>query len=171
MSSLLTKPTVQHHHSRVSPVQLRDFPLNLTWRAGASSIERSLTRTPAPVMIFAGSKCWTPSRWIVISSCTSANVLGGYDLALSRTTRFTDAWVAGIDAIVRGEGNRAIGASAPDDLDIAGGACTTRCLQRGEQRTKASSEPLLFRIQYRMARVALSEPLLRSLLISIRCFF
>ena len=27
MWSLLTKPTVQHHHSRVSPVQLRDFPL------------------------------------------------------------------------------------------------------------------------------------------------
>ena len=30
------------------------------------------------------------------------------DMALSRATRFTDAWVAGIDAIVRGEGNRAI---------------------------------------------------------------
>ena len=28
MSSLLSKPTVQHHHSRVSPVQLRDFPLH-----------------------------------------------------------------------------------------------------------------------------------------------
>ena len=28
MSSLLSKPTVQHHHSRVSPVQPRDFPLH-----------------------------------------------------------------------------------------------------------------------------------------------
>ena len=27
MSSLLTKPLVQHHLSRVSPIQLRDFPL------------------------------------------------------------------------------------------------------------------------------------------------
>ena len=32
--------------------------------------------------------------------------------------------------------------SAPDDLDIASGACTTRCLQRGEQRTKASPRTL-----------------------------
>ena len=29
--------------------------------ASASSIDRSLTRTPAPVMILEGSKCWTPS--------------------------------------------------------------------------------------------------------------
>ena len=29
MSSLLIKPIVQHHRSRVSPVQLRDFPLHL----------------------------------------------------------------------------------------------------------------------------------------------
>ena len=29
MSSLLTKPLVQHHLSRVRPVQLRDFPLHL----------------------------------------------------------------------------------------------------------------------------------------------
>ena len=28
MSSLLTKPIVQHHLSRVSPIQLRDFPLD-----------------------------------------------------------------------------------------------------------------------------------------------
>ena len=27
MSSLLIKPIVQHHRSRVSPIQLRDFPL------------------------------------------------------------------------------------------------------------------------------------------------
>ena len=54
----------------------------------------------------------------------------------------TYAWMAGIDAIVRGERNRAIGVSAPDDLDIAGGACTTRCLQRGEQLTKASPRTL-----------------------------
>ena len=27
MSSLLTKPLVQHHLSRVSPIELRDFPL------------------------------------------------------------------------------------------------------------------------------------------------
>ena len=27
-----------------------------------SSIDRSLTRTPAPVIILARSKCWTPSR-------------------------------------------------------------------------------------------------------------
>ena len=30
MSSLLTKPLVQHHLSRVSPIQLRDFPLLYT---------------------------------------------------------------------------------------------------------------------------------------------
>ena len=29
MSSLLTKPLVQHHLSRVSPIQLRDFSLQL----------------------------------------------------------------------------------------------------------------------------------------------
>ena len=29
MSSLLIKPIVQHHRSRVSPAQLRDFPLHL----------------------------------------------------------------------------------------------------------------------------------------------
>ena len=29
MSSLLTKPIVQHHRSRVSPIQLRDFPLGV----------------------------------------------------------------------------------------------------------------------------------------------
>ena len=28
MSSLLIKPIVQHHRSRVSPIQLRDFPLS-----------------------------------------------------------------------------------------------------------------------------------------------
>ena len=28
MSTLLTKPIVQHHLSRVSPIQLRDFPLH-----------------------------------------------------------------------------------------------------------------------------------------------
>ena len=28
MSSLLTKPIVRHHLSRVSPIQLRDFPLH-----------------------------------------------------------------------------------------------------------------------------------------------
>ena len=76
--------------------------------ASASSIERSLTRTPALVMILEGSQCWTQSRWIVTISSTSANVLRGCNMALSRTTRFTEAWVAGIDAIVRGEGNRAI---------------------------------------------------------------
>ena len=30
MSSLLTKPIVQHHRTRVSPIQLRDFPLTNT---------------------------------------------------------------------------------------------------------------------------------------------
>ena len=35
------------------------------------------------------------------------------------------------------------GVSASDDLDIAGGGgCTTRCLQRGEQRAKASPRTL-----------------------------
>ena len=28
MSNLLTKPLAQHHLSRVSPIQLRDFPLH-----------------------------------------------------------------------------------------------------------------------------------------------
>ena len=28
MSSLLTKPLVRYHRSRVSPIQLRDFPLD-----------------------------------------------------------------------------------------------------------------------------------------------
>ena len=32
--------------------------------------------------------------------------------------------------------------SALDDLDFAGGTFTTRCLQRGEQRTKASPRTL-----------------------------
>ena len=59
--------------------------------ASASSIERSLTRTPAPVVVLEGSKCWTPSRWTVTVSSTSANVLRGCDMALSRTTRFSDA--------------------------------------------------------------------------------
>ena len=35
MSSLLTKPLVQHHLSRVRPVQLRDFPLKLLSIVGA----------------------------------------------------------------------------------------------------------------------------------------
>ena len=34
------------------------------------------------------------------------------------------------------------GVSASDDLDIAGGGCTIRCLQRGEQRTKGSPRTL-----------------------------
>ena len=76
--------------------------------ASASSTDRSLTRTPAPVMILTGSKCWTPSRWIVSISRTSANELRGCVVALSSTTRSTEAWVAGGDAMVRGEGNRAI---------------------------------------------------------------
>ena len=74
----------------------------------ASSSDRSLTRTPAPVMILVGSKYWTSSRWIVTISSTSTNELRGCAVALSRTTRFTEAWVAGSDTIVRGEGNRAI---------------------------------------------------------------
>ena len=36
MSSLLTKPIVQHHHSRVSPIQLRDFPLGGRGGGGSS---------------------------------------------------------------------------------------------------------------------------------------
>ena len=35
-----------------------------------------------------------------------------------------------------------LGVSASDDLDIAGGGYKTRCLQRGEQRTKASPRTL-----------------------------
>ena len=76
--------------------------------ASASSIETSLTRTPAPVMILEGSECWTPSRWIVTISSTPANELRGCDMALSSTTRFTEVWVAGIEARVRHEGHRAI---------------------------------------------------------------
>ena len=78
----------------------------------------------------------------VTISSTSANELRGCVMALPRTTRFTEAWMAGIDVIVRGEGNRAICVSASDDLDIAGGGCKTRFLQRGEQPTKASSRTL-----------------------------
>ena len=63
---------------------------------------------PAPVMILAGSKCWTPSRWIVTISRSSANEPRGYAPDLSRATRITEAWVAGDDAMVRGEGNWAI---------------------------------------------------------------
>ena len=107
--------------------------------ASASSSDRSLTRTPGPVMILEGSKCWTPSRWIVTISSTSANELRGCAVAPSRTTRFTEAWVAGSDAIVRGEGNRAIWRVDPG---IAGGGCKTRCLQRGEQRTRAPPRTL-----------------------------
>ena len=70
------------------------------------------------------------------------NVLRSCDMTLSKATRFTDAWVAGIDAIVLGEWNRGTGVSAPDDLDIAGCACTTRCWQQGKQRTKASPRTL-----------------------------
>ena len=76
--------------------------------ASASSTDRSLMRTPAPVMILAGSKCWTPSRWIVTVSRTSANEVRGCAVTLSSTTRLTEAWVAGGDAMVHGEGNRAI---------------------------------------------------------------
>ena len=60
-----------------------------------------------------------------------------------------------------GEGRRA----------FAGGACTTRCCSEESSVLKRLPEPLLFRIQYRMARVALSKTLLRSLLHSMLCFF
>ena len=76
--------------------------------ASASSSDRSLTRIPAPVMILAGSKCWTPSRWIVAISRTSANEPRGCAADRSRAARLTEAWVAGDDAMVRGEGDRAI---------------------------------------------------------------
>ena len=82
--------------------------ITLRSSASTSSTDRSLTRTPAPVMILAGSKCWTLSRWIVTISRTSANELRACAVALSRTTRLTEASVAGGDAMVRGEGNRAI---------------------------------------------------------------
>ena len=42
MSSLLTKPIVQHHRSRVSPIQLRDFPLAVAISASVGSIPRAL---------------------------------------------------------------------------------------------------------------------------------
>ena len=77
-------------------------------RGAPSRAVKSLTRTPAPVMILEGSKCWTPSRWVVTISSTSAIVLRGCDMALFRTTRFTEVWVAGIDDIVRGKENRSI---------------------------------------------------------------
>ena len=76
--------------------------------SASASSDRSLTRTPASVMILEALKCWTPSRWIVTISSTSANELRGCAVALFRTTRFTEAWMSGIDAKVRGEGSRAI---------------------------------------------------------------
>ena len=76
--------------------------------ANASSSEKSLTRTPAPVMILAGSKYWTPSRWIVTISRTSMNEPRDCTADLSRDTRFAEAWVAEDDAMVRGEGNRIV---------------------------------------------------------------
>ena len=81
--------------------------------ARASARNRSLTRPPAPVVILAGSKCWTPSRWIVTISRTSANEPRGCAADLSRATRFTEAGLAtagddGEDAMARGEGDRAI---------------------------------------------------------------
>ena len=42
MSSLLTRPIVQHHLSRVSPIQLRDFPLN----ASPAAASRIITYNP-----------------------------------------------------------------------------------------------------------------------------
>ena len=77
--------------------------------ANTSSSEKLLTRTPALMMILAASKCWTPLRWIVTISRTTANEPRGYATDLSRATRFTEAWVTGKDAMVRGEdGDRAI---------------------------------------------------------------
>ena len=81
--------------------------------ARSSSRDWSLTRTPAPVLISAGSKCLMPSRWIVTISRTSANEPRGCAADLSRATRFTEAGVAtagggGEDVMARGEGDRAI---------------------------------------------------------------
>ena len=48
MSSLLTKPLVQHHLSRVSPIQLRDFPLEVfveVFGAFGLTISESQTET------------------------------------------------------------------------------------------------------------------------------
>ena len=56
-------------------------------------------------MILAGSKCWTPSRWIVTISRTSANEPRGCAADLSRVKRLTEAWVAGDDTMERGEGD------------------------------------------------------------------
>ena len=56
----------------------------------ASSRDKALTRTPAPVIILAGSKCWTPSRWIVTISRTLANEPRGCAADLSRATRFIE---------------------------------------------------------------------------------
>ena len=46
MSSLLTKPLVQHHLSCVSPIQLRDFPLHITRRGERRSRWDLSTSTP-----------------------------------------------------------------------------------------------------------------------------
>ena len=44
MSSLFIKPTIQHHHSRVSPIQLRDFPLHVFTREGDAGVHRHIQR-------------------------------------------------------------------------------------------------------------------------------
>ena len=83
-------------------------------------------------------------------------------MVLSRATRFTDAWMAGIDAIVGDEGNRARLRTTLISLVVP-----VRLAACSEESSvlKRLPEPLLFRIQYRRARVSLSEPLLRSLFI------
>ena len=49
MSSLLTKPLVQHHLSRVSPIQLRDFPLVIVSRPGGGGL-KLYSRVPSCAM-------------------------------------------------------------------------------------------------------------------------
>ena len=44
MSSLLTKPIVQHHLSRVSPIQPRDFPVTFITVSGWLLVDSSFVR-------------------------------------------------------------------------------------------------------------------------------
>ena len=74
------------------------------------------------------------------------------------------AWMAGIDAIVRGEGIGLLVCRLRTTLISLVVPVRLAACSEESSVLKRLPEPLLFRIQYRMARVALSETLLRSLL-------
>ena len=128
--------------------------------ASASSIDRSLTRTPAPVIILEGSKCWTPSRWIVT---ISPKGLCRGPVQDHMIYRGLDDWERCHSAWLRESGYLVCRLRATLILLVV--AVRLAACSEESRVLKRLPEPLLFRTQYRIARVVLSEILPHSLLI------